>query len=78
MHVHRAGLRRGFAFVEHAFEVQEDGFARLGHGFVEGISRRKAAEQIGDDNAERVLIVAGFNRNGVAHVHDTDIVVLAI
>ena len=23
-----------------------------------------------DDNAERVPVVAGFNRNGVAHVHD--------
>ena len=78
MHVHRAGLRRGFAFVEHAFEVQEDGFTSLGHRFVEGISCREAAGLIGHDNAECVPVVAGFNRNGVAHLHDTNIVVLAI
>lgn len=40
--------------------------------------RREAAGQIGDDHVEGALIVAGFYRNGVAHVHDTDIVVPAI
>ena len=35
--------------------------ARLGHGVALGISRREAAGQIGDDDAEGVLVVAGFN-----------------
>jgi len=62
---------RGFAFVEQTFKMQEDGFAALSHGFVQAISRREAAGQIGDDNAECVLVAAGFNRNGLAHVHDS-------
>jgi hypothetical protein len=40
------------------------------NGLIESISRGEAVEQIGDDNAECVLVVAGFNRDGVAHVHD--------
>ena len=62
----RPGLATsGFAFALQAFEMQEDGVARLGHGVARRISRREAAGQIGDDDAEGVLVLAGFDRNGV-------------
>ena len=72
VHVNRAGrpglTKSGFAFALQAFEMQEDGVARLGHGVALGISRREAAWQIGDNDAEGVLVVAGFNRDEVEHV----------
>ena len=47
----------GCGGVEQTFEVQKNSLACLGHGLVKGISCREAAGQIGDDNAERVLVV---------------------
>ncbi len=50
--------KSGLAFALPVFEMQEDGVARLGHGAALGISRRETVGQIGDDDAECVLVAA--------------------
>lgn len=44
-----------------------DCFLGIDHGFVKGVAGRKAARQIGNNDAVGLIVRSGFDYDGIAH-----------